>query len=129
VTDRVIVTRGAKRSLLQPRLPLKKRFYSGKVRIVRTLDEALRLFEKGDVLVAETERSVNPDWNSLIKKGGAVILNKSEEPSNLSIFCREFGILLITQTGNATRVLKNGVEYTIDAENGTVYRATARWDD
>jgi phosphohistidine swiveling domain-containing protein len=125
MTERVIVARGK----ISPDYRCKgivkgKRMrYSGKVRLVHSLDEAVKSIEKGDILVAEDEEQwFSPDAIPTLKKTGAVILNKGpSEPSNLSIVCRELGVVYVSQTGNSTRVLEEGKEYTIQPTTGAIY--------
>lgn len=101
---------------------LRTRFYSGKVKIVNTLEDDAENIEKGDIVVSKIDR-LNPDWVPIMKMAGAIILDGGlPEPSNQSIVCRELRTPYISQVGNATSVLHNDEEYLIDCETGIIYK-------
>ena len=100
---------------------LGKRFYSGKVKIVHTLDEATKSIETGDILVSDYDVDYCSDWYNVLMKAKAVILDKGPSEPYTPRFIR-LGMPYITQTGNATAVLEKGQEYTIDSETGAIYK-------
>lgn len=101
---------------------LRTRFYSGKVKIVNTLEDDAENIEKGDIVVSKIDR-LNPDWVPIMKMAGAIILDGGlPEPSIQSNVCRELRTPYISQACNATSVLHNDEEYLIDCETGIIYK-------
>jgi len=89
---------------------------AGKVRILKSA-KSISSFEKGEVLVTEI---TDPDWEPIMKIAGAIVTDKGGRTSHAAIVSRELGIPCIVGTGNATKVLKNGEEVTIDCSTGAV---------
>lgn len=89
---------------------------SGKVRVLKTAKEISK-FEKGEVLVTEI---TDPDWEPIMKIASAIVTDKGGRTSHAAIVSRELGIPCIVGSGNATKILKNGKEVTIDCSNGEV---------
>ncbi|GAB6945605.1 phosphoenolpyruvate synthase [Vulcanisaeta sp. JCM 14467] len=90
----------------------------GRVRICLTPEEARAKMGKGDILVT---RITNPDWVPYMKIASAIITDEGGMTSHAAIVSRELGIPAIVGTGNATKVLKDGEVYTVDAIHGVVY--------
>ncbi|GAB6947890.1 phosphoenolpyruvate synthase [Vulcanisaeta sp. JCM 16161] len=90
----------------------------GRVRICLTPEEAKAKMGKGDILVT---RMTNPDWVPYMKIASAIVTDEGGMTSHAAIVSRELGIPAIVGTGNATRVLKDGEVYTVDAIHGVVY--------
>ena len=88
----------------------------GKVRVLKTAKEISK-FEKGEVLVTEI---TDPDWEPIMKIASAIVTDKGGRTSHAAIVSRELGIPCIVGTANATKVLKNGEEVTIDCSGGEV---------
>ena len=89
---------------------------SGKVRILRSAKN-ISSFKKGEVLVAEI---TDPDWEPIMKIASAIITDKGGRTSHAAIVSRELGIPCIVGTNNATKLLKNGQEVTVDSSGGQV---------
>lgn len=89
---------------------------SGKVRVLRNT-KGISTFKKGEVLVTEI---TDPDWEPIMKIASAIITDKGGRTSHAAIVSRELGIPCIVGTGNATRILKNGEEVTVDCSGGEV---------
>lgn len=89
---------------------------SGKVRVLKTAKEISK-FEKGEVLVTEI---TDPDWEPIMKIASAIVTDKGGRTSHAAIVSRELGIPCIVGSGNATKILKNGKEVTIDCSSGEV---------
>ena len=90
----------------------------GRVKICLTPEEARAKMGKGDILVT---RMTNPDWVPYMKIASAIITDEGGMTSHAAIVSRELGIPAIVGTGNATKVLKDGEVYTVDAVHGVVY--------
>ncbi len=56
-----------------------------------------------------------------MKIASAIVTDEGGMTSHAAIVSRELGIPAIVGTGNATRVLKDGEVYTVDAIHGVVY--------
>lgn len=85
------------------------------------------LLQEGDILVTDI---TNPDWDPLMKKATAIITNKGGRTSHAAIVARELGTVAIVGTGNATDVIKDGMEITVscaESNTGYVYEGKAEW--
>jgi len=99
---------------------------SGKVKILYSLDGRDGStdgadFKAGDVLVTDM---TDPDWEPLMKKAAAIVTNKGGRTCHAAIIAREMGVPAIVGCGDATEILKNGMEVTIscaEGDNGFVY--------
>lgn len=73
--------------------------------------------QHGDVLVAETTA---PELIVACKKASAIITDMGGLMSHAAIVSREMGIPCIVGTKNASKILKDGDEVEVDADNGIV---------
>lgn len=89
---------------------------SGKVHILRNTKN-ISLFKKGEVLVTEI---TDPDWEPIMKIASAIVTDKGGRTSHAAIVSRELGIPCIVGSNNATKILKNGEQVTVDASGGQV---------
>ncbi|MFA4975080.1 MAG: phosphoenolpyruvate synthase [Candidatus Paceibacterota bacterium] len=89
---------------------------SGKVRVLSSAKN-ISLFKKGEVLVTEI---TDPDWEPIMKIASAIITDKGGRTSHAAIVSRELGIPCIVGSNNATKVLKNGQDVTVDSSGGQV---------
>lgn len=92
---------------------------AGKVRVLRNAKN-INAFKKGEVLVTEI---TDPDWEPIMKIASAIVTDEGGRTSHAAIVSRELGIPCIVGSGNATKLLKNGKEVTVDAslQVGNVY--------
>jgi len=90
---------------------------SGKVRILKNAKELSKLIE-GEVLVA---KMTNPDFVPAMKRACAIVTDEGGKTSHAAIVSRELGIPCIVGTTNATKMLKNGEEISVDGISGRVY--------
>ena len=74
-------------------------------------------FQKGEVLVTEI---TDPDWEPIMKIASAIVTNSGGRTSHAAIVSRELGIPAIVGTGNATEILKTGMEITVSCAEGEV---------
>jgi len=84
-------------------------------------------FRKGEVLVTEI---TDPDWEPIMKIASAIVTNSGGRTSHAAIVSRELGIPAIVGTGNATEVLKTGMEITVscaEGELGKVYEGLLKY--
>jgi pyruvate, water dikinase len=87
---------------------------SGPVHIIKDV-ENIHDFKKGEVLVTEI---TDPDWEPIMKIASAIVTNKGGRTSHAAIVSRELGIPCIVGCVNATEVLQDGQEVTIDCATG-----------
>jgi pyruvate,water dikinase len=92
---------------------------SGNVRVLHNAKN-INAFKKGEVLVTEI---TDPDWEPIMKIASAIVTDEGGRTSHAAIVSRELGIPCIVGSGNATKILKNGKEVTVDAslQVGDVY--------
>jgi len=109
VRERRVVAKG---------LPASPGVWAGKAKVVKSIDEASKMIEKGDILVTTM---TNPDWVPYMRLAGAIVTDEGGMTCHAAIVSRELGIPAIVGTGNATKVMKSGEEYTVDAATGVVY--------
>jgi len=87
---------------------------TGKVHIIKNASK-LSEFKKGEILVT---KMTDPDWTSVFPIASAVITDEGGKTCHSAIISRELGIPCIVGTGNATKILKNGQEVTVDCTQG-----------
>lgn len=88
----------------------------GKVRIVRDVSQP-NIFEEGDILVANV---TSPDFVSLMKKSGAIVVDEGGILCHAAIIARELQKPCVVNTKVATKVLKNNDYIEVDAEKGII---------
>jgi len=88
---------------------------TGKVRVISDVKN-IHEFQKGEILVTEI---TDPDWEPIMKIASAIVTDKGGRTSHAAIVSRELGIPCIVGTGNATQVLKNEMEVTVDCSSKT----------
>lgn len=90
----------------------------GRVVRIDSLQEIARV-KDGDVLVTGM---TNPDMVPAMKKACAVVTDEGGRTCHAAIVSRELGIPCIVGSKNGTEVLAEGMEITVDATRGVVYR-------
>ncbi len=98
-------------------LPASPGLASGPVRKVFDIKELYKV-KKGDVLVTPM---TTPDFVPAMKRACAIVTDEGGTTAHAAIVSRELGVPCIVGTGNATSVLKDGEEITVDADHGVVY--------
>jgi pyruvate, water dikinase len=89
----------------------------GRVKIIRSSKE-IKNMEKGDVLVTEM---TTPDFVPGMKKAAAIVTDTGGMTSHAAIVSRELGVPCVVGTGNATAVLKDGMDVSVDGSHGIIY--------
>lgn len=87
---------------------------SGVTRVVTDI-AGLPSVQPGDVLVADI---TDPDWEPVMKRAGAIVTNKGGRTAHAAIVARELGLPCVVGTGNATEVLRDGMEVTVSCAEG-----------
>ena len=98
-------------------LPASPGIVHGKARVILNIKDA-KYFEKGDILIT---KMTDPDWVPIMKIASAIVTDEGGMTSHAAIVSRELGIPAIVGTGNATKVIKDGQEITVDATRGIIY--------
>ena len=99
-------------------LPASPGIGRGIVKNIKNLTEISQV-EEGDILVTEM---TNPDMVPAMKKAKAVVTDEGGRTCHAAIVSRELQIPCIVGAKNATQVLKDGIEVTVDATRGIVYK-------
>ena len=86
----------------------------GKVHIIKSASK-LSEFKKGEVLVT---KMTDPDWTSVFAMASAIITDEGSKTCHAAIISRELGVPCIVGTRNATKILKDGQEITVDCTQG-----------
>jgi pyruvate,water dikinase len=107
---------GKKSDVLTTGIAVGGKIGAGRIKVLKNAKE-ISQFEKGEVLVTEI---TDPDWEPIMKIASAIITDKGGRTSHAAIVSRELGIPCIVGSSNATQVLKNGQEVTVDCASGEV---------
>ena len=92
----------------------------GTVRIIRDASEMDQV-KPGDVLVTDM---TDPDWEPVMKRAAAIVTNRGGRTCHAAIIARELGIPAVVGCGDATRVLKAGMQVTVscaEGDTGNIY--------
>jgi len=89
----------------------------GKVKIVKSAKD-IKTIERGDILVTEM---TTPDFVPGMKRSSAIITDTGGMTSHAAIVSRELGVPCVVGTGDATKVLKDGIEVSVDGSHGIIY--------
>jgi phosphohistidine swiveling domain-containing protein len=89
----------------------------GTVKVIWTENELSKIV-KGDILVAPT---TSPSWTPVFSLLGGVIVDRGASLSHAAIVGREFGIPVVMNVFEGTKLLKDGMKVRLDANMGTVY--------
>jgi pyruvate,water dikinase len=93
---------------------------AGTVRVIPRATEIYKI-KNGDVLVAEM---TTPDFVPAMKKAVAIVTDRGGRTAHAAIVSRELGIPCVVGTDNATKILSDGREITVDGKKGHVYEGT-----
>jgi len=94
---------------------------AGPARIVRSTDQ-LDKVSQGDVMITEM---TTPDMVPAMKRAAGIVTDEGGMTSHAAIVSRELGVPAVVGAGNATSVLEDGMEITIDGDKGTVKEGIA----
>ncbi len=94
----------------------------GKVKIILSEKEIGRV-EEGDVLVTTM---TTPDMVPAMRRASAIVTDEGGMTCHAAIVSRELGVPAVVGTGNATKVLKDGMLVTVDGDKGVVYKGAIK---
>jgi phosphohistidine swiveling domain-containing protein len=89
---------------------------SGRARVILDASDPSAL-EFGEVLIAP---NTDPAWTPLFIPAAAVVVNVGAAGSHSMIVCRELGIPCVVSVADATLLIPDGAEITVDGNTGTV---------
>jgi pyruvate,water dikinase len=95
----------------------------GKVHVLSDPNK-LTGFKAGDILVTSM---TDPAWEPIMKRASAIITDRGGRTCHSAIISRELGLPCIVGTGNATEVLRTGMDVTVscaEGEQGNIYYGT-----
>jgi len=94
----------------------------GKAVVAKTAEEALQKMVEGGILVTH---STDADMMAALQKAAAIITEEGGLTSHAAVVGLSLGIPVIVGVENATSLLKDGQEITVDAGFGAVYQGHA----
>lgn len=100
---------------------------TGKANIIKDVKD-IHQFKKGEVLVTEM---TDPDWEPIMKIASAIVTNRGGRTCHAAIISRELGIPCVVGSTNATDILQQGQEITVDCSGGDagyVYNGKIKFD-
>lgn len=89
---------------------------AGTARVVKNIKQ-INLVQPGDIIITDM---TDPDWMPVLKQAGGVITNKGGRTCHAAIVSRELGIPAVVGTGQATSVIRDGQDITIDCSQGLI---------
>ncbi|WHH60466.1 pyruvate kinase [Petroclostridium sp. X23] len=96
---------------------------SGNLCVAKNVEQALREFNEGDILVVE---STTNELLPILKKATGIITEQGGITSHAAIVGMTLEIPVITGAKGATEILKSGTTVTIDSTRGLVYSGVAK---
>ncbi|MBA1146365.1 phosphoenolpyruvate synthase [Ectothiorhodospiraceae bacterium WFHF3C12] len=91
-----------------------QRIGAGRARVIDDLKQMHRV-EAGDVLVTDM---TDPDWEPIMKRASAIVTNRGGRTCHAAIIARELGIPAVVGAGDATEVIKDGIDCTVSCAEG-----------
>ncbi|MCK0152553.1 phosphoenolpyruvate synthase [Alcanivorax sp. S6407] len=104
-----------------------QRIGAGVVRVVHSIKEMDKV-QPGDVLVTDM---TDPDWEPVMKRAAAIVTNRGGRTCHAAIIARELGVPAIVGCGDATDILKDGMEVTAscaEGDTGNIYEGKLEFD-
>ena len=92
----------------------------GTVRLIKDASE-MDTVKAGDVLVTDM---TDPDWEPVMKRAAAIVTNRGGRTCHAAIIARELGIPAVVGCGDATSVLRDGMQVTVscaEGDTGNIY--------
>ncbi|MDK2799733.1 MAG: pyruvate kinase [Clostridiales bacterium] len=96
---------------------------SGNLCVAKSVEQALREFNEGDILVIS---STNNDLLPILKKAKGIITERGGATSHAAIVGMTLDIPVITNAKAATEILKSGTTVTMDSFRGLVYSGVTK---
>ena len=90
----------------------------GKV-VIYEVGMSLDVIKNGDILVT---KMTMPDMVPAMSRAAGIVTDEGGMTCHAAIISRELGTPCVVGTGNATQIMKDGMEITVDGTTGTVYK-------
>jgi pyruvate,water dikinase len=94
---------------------------SGKAKLIMSVADMGKMNE-GDILVSPL---TNPTLTPAIFRASAIVTEIGGTLSHAAIVSREIGIPCVVGTGNATSIITDGMEITVDGSQGVVLQSNS----
>ncbi len=94
----------------------------GKIKQVHD-DDDVSEFPAGAIAVT---KYTTPRLTSIIRRAAAIITNIGSPSGHMATVAREFGVPMIVGTADATELLTEGTEVTVDAEENIIYQGIVK---
>lgn len=93
--------------------------------VVRVLDSPQNesAMRTGEILVT---RMTSPDWVPIMRRAAAIVTDAGGMTSHAAIVARELGLPCVVGARDATRVLKDGTNVTVDGASGIVFEGDSQ---
>ena len=91
--------------------------------VIYDISMSLDAVKEGDVLVT---KMTMPDMVPAMSRAAGIVTDEGGMTCHAAIISRELGTPCVVGTGNATEVLKDGMEVTVDGTTGTVYKGALK---
>ncbi|MDB6062280.1 MAG: phosphoenolpyruvate synthase [Verrucomicrobiaceae bacterium] len=104
-----------------------QRIGSGPVRVISSISQ-MEQVRDGEVLVTDM---TDPDWEPVMKRASAIVTNRGGRTCHAAIIARELGIPAVVGCGDATEVLKTGMDVTVscaEGDTGLIYAGQLKFD-
>lgn len=75
--------------------------------------------------IAVTEQT-SPRLASIIRRASAIVTDIGSSAGHMATVAREHGVPMIVNTSDATRLLRNGEEITVDAQENIIYKGIVK---
>lgn len=95
---------------------------SGPVKMVSDV-KLLDKVKKGDIMVTDM---TTPDFVPAMRRACGIITNRGGLTSHAAIVSRELGVPCIVGTGNATKILKDGMIVTLNGSTGEIFKGSIK---
>lgn len=96
---------------------------SGSLCVVKSLQQAMKDFKDGDILVAE--KTTN-EFLPILRRVGGIIVEQEGTANHAAIVGLTLDVPVITGAKNATSILKTGTIVTMDSNRGLVYSGVTK---
>lgn len=93
-----------------------QRIGKGRARVISNPDN-MHAVKAGDVLITDM---TDPDWEPVMKLASAIVTNRGGRTCHAAIIARELGVPAVVGCGDATHMIKDGVQVTVSCAEGEI---------
>lgn len=121
-TNETVSTEASSEDIIANGLGASPGLATGKV-IIYDTSMSLDAIKEGDILVT---KMTMPDMVPAMSRAAGIVTDEGGMTCHAAIISRELGTPCVVGTGNATEILKDGMEVTVDGTTGTVYKGAIK---